>query len=132
MYLTSFGDRRAMLRRAGPRKPSFPVLGDTQIDASAGAGTGATVTFIALAGEAVIRVAPGSRVSDGGFSLFGDREIEVSPGDGPRSASTRTRCLATWWPATGPDPAETLGGFESPRCVIPQDRLAVVSHCVQV
>jgi len=83
MYLTIFGDRRAMLPASWTKETIVSVLGDTQIDASAGAGMGATVTFIALAGEAVIRVPPGSRVSDGGFSHFGDREIEVSPGDGP-------------------------------------------------
>ena len=83
MYMTILGDRRATLPAGWTKKTIVSVLGDTQIDASAGAGTGATVTFIALAGEAVIRVPPGSRISDGGFSLFGDREIEVSPGDGP-------------------------------------------------
>ena len=83
MQVTIFGDRRATLPAGWTRETIVSVLGDTEIDASAGAGTGATVTFIALAGEAVIRVPSGSRISDGGFSLLGDREIEVSPGDGP-------------------------------------------------
>ena len=31
----------------------------------------------------MLRVPPGSRVRESGFSLLGDREIEVTPGDGP-------------------------------------------------
>ena len=83
MHLTIFGDRRATLPAGWTKETIVSVLGDTQIDASAGAGAGAAVTFVALAGEAVIRVPAGSRISGGGFSLFGDREIEVSAGDGP-------------------------------------------------
>ena len=83
IYLTIFGDRRTTLPAGWTRETIVSVLGDTWIDASAGAGTDATVKLIALAGEAVIRVPPGSRITDGGFSLFGDRKIEVSPGDGP-------------------------------------------------
>ncbi len=83
MYVTMLGDRQATLSADWTRETIVSVLGDTRIDASAGAGTGAKVTFIALAGEAVIRVPPGSRVTGGGFSLFGDRKIDVSSNDGP-------------------------------------------------
>ena len=41
------------------------------------------MTFVGLAGDAIVRVPPGSRVSGGGLSVFGDRKVEVSPGDGP-------------------------------------------------
>ena len=58
------------------------LMGDARIDASAAPGEGARVTFIGLAGDAIVRVAPGSRVSGEGFSVFGDRRIDVSPGDG--------------------------------------------------
>jgi hypothetical protein len=36
-----------------------------------------------VAGDLVVRVPPGSRVREGGFSLLGDRKIEVAAGDGP-------------------------------------------------
>ena len=58
MYMSILGDRRASLPAEWTKETIVSVLADAQIDASAGAGTGATVTFIALAGEAVIRVPP--------------------------------------------------------------------------
>jgi hypothetical protein len=36
-----------------------------------------------IAGDLVLRVPAGSRVREGGFSLLGDRQIEVAAGDGP-------------------------------------------------
>jgi hypothetical protein len=62
------------------------IMGDMRIDASAGAGPGARVTLVALAGDAARRTPdrPGSRVTGSRFSLFGDHKIEVAPGDGPR------------------------------------------------
>jgi hypothetical protein len=36
-----------------------------------------------LLGTRSFGVPPGSRVTGGGLSVFGDRKIEVSPGDGP-------------------------------------------------
>jgi hypothetical protein len=83
MYVTILGDRRTTLPAAWTKETIVSVLADARIDASAGAGTGAKLTFIALAGEAVIRVPPGSRITGGGFSLLGDRKSDVSPGDGP-------------------------------------------------
>jgi hypothetical protein len=83
MYVTIMGDRRATLPTGWTKETIVSVFGDAHIDASAGAGPGAKVTFIALAGDAVIRVPPGSRITGGGFSLLGDRKIDVSPGDGP-------------------------------------------------
>jgi hypothetical protein len=83
MIVTILGDRRATLPANWTKETIVSVLGDAQIDASAGARMGAKVTFFGLAGEAVIRVPAGSRVTSGGFSVLGDREIDVSPGDGP-------------------------------------------------
>jgi hypothetical protein len=83
MYVTILGDRRATLPTGWTKETILSVLSDAQIDASAGAGAGAKLTFIALAGEAVIRVPPGSRITGGGFSVLGDRKIDVSPGNGP-------------------------------------------------
>jgi hypothetical protein len=36
-----------------------------------------------VGGDLVLRVPPGSRVREGGFSLLSDRQIQVSSGDGP-------------------------------------------------
>jgi hypothetical protein len=83
MYVTILGDRKTTLPAGWTRKTIVSVLSDARIDASAEAAAAAKLTFIALAGEAVIRVPPGSRITGGGFSLLGDREIDVSPGDGP-------------------------------------------------
>jgi hypothetical protein len=83
MYVTIFGDRRGTLPAGWTKETIVSFLGDARIDASAAAGPGAKVTFVALVGDAVLRVPPGSKVTGGGFSLFGDRRIEVSPGEGP-------------------------------------------------
>lgn len=83
MFVTVFGDRRGTVPAGWTKEMIVSLLGDARIDASAEAGPGATVTFLGLAGDAIIRVPPGSRVTGGGFSLFGDRTVEVSPGDGP-------------------------------------------------
>jgi hypothetical protein len=83
MYVTFFGDRRGTLPSGWTKETIVALVGDARIDATAPAGPGATLTFLGLAGDAVVRVSPGSRVSGGGLSVFGDRKIEVSPGDGP-------------------------------------------------
>jgi hypothetical protein len=36
-----------------------------------------------VAGDLVVHVPTGSRVREGGFSLLGNRKIEVAAGDGP-------------------------------------------------
>lgn len=41
------------------------------------------LTFVGIAGDLVLRVPPGSRVHEGGFSLLGDRQIRIAAGDGP-------------------------------------------------
>ena len=71
------------------------LVGDARIDATAPAGPGATLSFLGLAGDAVVRVPPGSWVTGGGLSVFGDRKIEVSRVTDPRSASTDSASSAT-------------------------------------
>ena len=39
--------------------------------------------MLGLAGDAVVVVPPSGRVTGGGLSVFGDRRIEVTPGEGP-------------------------------------------------
>jgi hypothetical protein len=83
MYVSFFGDRRGTLPAGWVNETVVALLGDARIDASGATGAGARLTFIGLAGDAVVRVPPGSRVTGGGLSVFGDRKIEVTPGDGP-------------------------------------------------
>lgn len=83
MYVTLFGDRRGTLPAGWVNETIIALAGDARIDATSVAGAGATLTFVSLAGDAVVLVPPGSRVSGSGLSVFGDRKIEVTPGDGP-------------------------------------------------
>jgi hypothetical protein len=48
-----------------------------------GALQGASLTFVGVAGDLVLRVPAGSRMREGGFSLLGDRQVQVGAGDGP-------------------------------------------------
>lgn len=83
MYLTFFGDRRGTLPAGPTNETIVALLGDARIDATGTTGTGARMTFLGLAGDAIIIVPPGSRVTGGGLSVFGDRKVKVTPGDGP-------------------------------------------------
>jgi hypothetical protein len=83
MYLTLFGDRRGTLPAGWINETIIALLGDARIDATGSGAAGARMTFLGLAGDAIVVVPPGSRVTGGGLSVFGDRKIEVTPGDGP-------------------------------------------------
>ena len=83
MYVTLFGDRRGTLAAGWGNETIIALLGDARIDATGSAAAGARMTFVGLAGDAIVIVPPGSRVTGGGLSVFGDRKIEVTPGDGP-------------------------------------------------
>ena len=83
MFVAILGDRRTTLPANWTRETAVALAAETTFDASAGAGPGASITFVGVAGDLVVHVPPGSRVNEGGFSLAGDREIKVTPGDGP-------------------------------------------------
>jgi hypothetical protein len=83
MYVTLFGDRRGTLPAGWANETVVALLGDAKIDATGAMGQGARMTFLGLAGDAIVVVPPGSRVTGGGLSVFGDRKVEVTPGDGP-------------------------------------------------
>ena len=83
MFVAILGDRRSRLPADWTRETAVALAAEADFDASGGAGPGASLTFVGVAGDLVLRVPPGSRVREGGFSLLGDRRIQVTPGDGP-------------------------------------------------
>jgi hypothetical protein len=83
MFVAILGDRRATLPAGWTNETAVALAAEASFDASGGPGPGASLTFVGLAGDLVVRVPPGSRVRESGFSLLGDRRIEVATGDGP-------------------------------------------------
>jgi hypothetical protein len=83
MFVAILGDRRSTLPADWTKETAITIAAEADFDASSGAGPGASLTFVGVAGDLVVRVPPGSRVREGGFSLLGDRKIEVAAGDGP-------------------------------------------------
>jgi hypothetical protein len=83
MFVAILGDREARLPAGWTKETAVAVAAEASFDASGEAGPGASLTFVGVAGDLVVRVPPGSRVKESGFSLLGDREIKVAAGDGP-------------------------------------------------
>jgi hypothetical protein len=77
------GDRRSTLPANWTQETAIAIAAEAAFDAAAGAGPGASLTFVGIAGDLVLRVPSGSRVREGRFSLLGDRQIRVGAGDGP-------------------------------------------------
>jgi hypothetical protein len=65
------------------KETAIAIAAEAAFDAAGGAGPGASLTFVGVAGDLVLHVPAGSRVREGGFSLLGDRQILVAAGDGP-------------------------------------------------
>jgi hypothetical protein len=83
MFVAILGDRQSTLPANWAKETAIAIAAEADFDASGGAGPGASLTFVGVAGDLVVRVPPGSRVREGGFSLLGDRRIEVAAGGGP-------------------------------------------------
>jgi hypothetical protein len=83
MFVAILGDRQSTLAANWTKETAIALAAEASFDASGGAGPGASLTFVGVGGDLVLRVPPGSRVKETGFSLLGDRQIEVSSGDGP-------------------------------------------------
>jgi predicted membrane protein len=59
------------------------LIGDVKLDLrNRPPGQGASLRIFRLIGDVRVRVPTGSRVSIRGSTLFGDRSIDVSPGEG--------------------------------------------------
>jgi hypothetical protein len=83
MFVAILGDRRGTLPANWTKETAIAIAAEAAFDAAGGAGPGASLTFVGVAGDLVLHVPAGSRVREGGFSLLGDRQILVAAGDGP-------------------------------------------------
>jgi hypothetical protein len=81
MHIGIIGDRRARLSPGWTRETVVGILGDSEINAS-DPGPDARIKVIGLFSDTTIQVPPGLGVKDGGFSLFGDREVRLTGGGG--------------------------------------------------
>jgi hypothetical protein len=72
---------------------SLALAAEAGFDASRGAGPGASLTVVRVAGDLELQMPPGSRVRESGFSLLGDRRIEVNPRRRPRDPDQGLRAL---------------------------------------
>jgi hypothetical protein len=83
MFVAILGDRRTTLPANWTKETAIAIAAEAAFDASGGAGPGASLTFVGVGGDLVLHAPAGSRVREGGFSLLGDRQIQVTAGDGP-------------------------------------------------
>ena len=83
MFVAILGDRRGTLPANWTKETAIAIAAEAAFDAAAGAGPGASLTFVGIGGDLVLRVPAGSRVREVGFSLLGDRQVQVAGGDGP-------------------------------------------------
>ena len=83
MYVTLFGDRRGTLPAGWINETIIALLGDARIDATGSAAAGARMTFLGLAGDAVVVVPPGSPISPGDTVLVRIRRASRHPERGP-------------------------------------------------
>lgn len=85
MLFSLLGDRRSNLAPQWQKETAVALGGEVDLDASAGAAApGAVVTCVGLFGDLKLRVPPGTRVRQRGFSLGGDSEVNLKPApDGP-------------------------------------------------
>jgi hypothetical protein len=83
MLVAILGDWQSTLPADWTKETAIAIAAEAAFDAASGAGPGASLTFVGVAGDLVLHVPAGSRVREGGFSLLGDRQIQVAAGDGP-------------------------------------------------
>ena len=77
--VTFFGDRRGTPPTGWTKETIVALVGDARIDASAPAGPGATLTLPRPGRGRGRPGLPGSRVTGGGLSVFGDRKKQDDP-----------------------------------------------------
>jgi hypothetical protein len=95
MFVAILGDRKTRLPADWTSETVLAIAAEASFDATGGAGPGASITFVGVGGDLEVKVPPGSRVRESGFSLLGDRKIEVPTGAARRSRSRSGACSAT-------------------------------------
>ncbi|MFN2503497.1 MAG: hypothetical protein ABR540_04570 [Acidimicrobiales bacterium] len=80
MHFGIFGDRRAQLPPGWTKETVVGIFGDTTLDASAPPGPDPALTLVNVFSETTVYVPKGSRIKEGGFSVFGDQEVDVAAG----------------------------------------------------
>lgn len=83
--LSIFGSGGSTPPPGWTRHTVVSLVGGATIDATSQPGEGATLRVFSLVGGAVIAVAPGTRVEQGGISIFGGSKnlVHAEP-DGPQ------------------------------------------------
>jgi hypothetical protein len=90
MFVAILGDRRSTLPANWTTETAIAIAAEAAFDATAGVGPGASLTFMGVGGDLVLRVPAGSRVREGGFSLLGDRQMPSAAAAASRPASCCT------------------------------------------
>jgi hypothetical protein len=73
MFVAILGDRQSTLPASWTKETAIAIAAEAAFDVAAGVGPGASLTFVGIAGDLVLRVPAGSRVREGGFSRVGRR-----------------------------------------------------------
>ncbi len=85
MLISLFGDRRSTLAPQVRRETAVALVGEVELDASAGAAPGAVLTCVGLFGDVKLRVPPGTRLNQRGLSIGGDSQVQLAPAaEGPQ------------------------------------------------
>jgi hypothetical protein len=95
MFVAILGDRQSTLPANWTKETAIAIAAEAAFDAAAGAGPGASLTFVGVGGDLVLRVPSGSRVREGWFSLLGTGRSRSLAAKVPRSRSRSTACSAT-------------------------------------
>jgi hypothetical protein len=95
MFVAILGDRQSTLPANWTKETAIAIAAEAAFDAVAGAGPGASLTFVGIAGDLVLRVPAGSRVREGGSACWATGRSWSLAATVPRSSSRSTACSAT-------------------------------------
>ena len=95
MFVAILGDRKMRLPADWKSETVLAIAAEASFDASAGAGPGASITFVGVGGDLEVKVPPGSRVRESGFSPSGTGGSRSPTGAARRSSSRSGACSAT-------------------------------------
>ena len=95
MQLAVFGNQRGTLPPDWTRATAVSILGDVRLDASAGAGPDAKLTFIGIFGDLMVTVPPAARCGRAGSPSSVTLASRSPKERDRRSASRATASSAT-------------------------------------